>query len=311
MENPDLICTLIPDDSEKRTERVFCHEHNEDRCLKPSLETEDPSISSREPTPAPQPPHRDDSICKYDFAYRLQLTFKKKPKDPTKGFAFGTNRQICDVLLRQRGVSFISGLHFCITFDIIDEKICLILRDSSTHGTAVSYDGQAEKETRHHFTWILDLKKDKGEGHNENRGRELNVLVQGLRFKIVLASHKTCWAEYCNNLESFLDEYRAALPPLGALGIDSYTTTARPSGTLTPKRLPIYIRERELGSGTFGRVGKVIDVSTGATYARKEFCEPQWRKNEGRRRRQKKDWLDQIRREVRIMKDNPHVSRVT
>ncbi|KAL8801322.1 MAG: hypothetical protein Q9182_004528 [Xanthomendoza sp. 2 TL-2023] len=74
----------------------------------------------------------------------------------------------------------------------------------------------------------------------------------------------------------------------------------------TPRQLPVYISERELGRGSFGRVDRVIDVSTGAMYARKEFYEPRRVKNEERRRQQREHWLDQVRREIRITRESSH-----
>lgn len=304
MEDPNLIATLIPTDDYKLTENAFCLKENKGRYLPPTRGIEEgPTISSREATPAQEQPSNDH--CKYDTTHRLQLTFDEELKDSTKGFVFGTNPQVCDVLLGPRGARGISGLHFCITFDdTIDDEKHLILRDSSTNGTAVSYSGQAEEEVRHHFTWILDLKKEEGKW-------EVQVYARGLSFKVELASHKTCEAKYDEKIEEFLKDSRAALPPLDVLGIDSHSTTAQPSQPLTPRQLPIYIRERNLGSGSFGGVDKVIDVSTGAMYARKEFYEPQWGKGKERRRQQKEDWLKQIRREIRIMRENPHVSIIT
>lgn len=133
---------------------------------------------------------------------------------------------------------------------------------------AVSYNGQAEEEVRHHFTWILDLKKEEGKW-------EVVVHVRGLQFKVELASHTTCKAKYDEEVTKFLNDSRNALPPLDVLGIESYITTAQPSQPLTPRQLPIYICERKLGSASFGGVNKGIDVSTGAIYACKKFYEPQ------------------------------------
>jgi len=304
MEDPNLIATLIPADKEKLTENAFCLENNEKRYLPPTRGiAEGPSISSREPTPAQEEPI--DDYCKYDSTHRLQLTFDKAPKDASKGYSFGTNSKSCDVVLGSRGARGISGLHFCITFDVtFNGEKHLILRDSSTNGMAVSYSGQAREEVRHHFTWILDLKK-------EEEKWDVEVHIRGLRFKVELASHKTCQAEYDKEVDEFLKDSRTALPPLDVLGIDSHTTTAQPSQPLTPRQLHIYIRERKLGSGSFGGVDKVIDVSTGALYARKEFYEPQWRNGKERKREQKEDWLKGIRREIRIMRENPHVSMIT
>ena len=304
MEDPNLIATLIPVDEWKLTEHAFCHDKNKNRYLPPTRGISvGPTLSSREATPAQEEPN--DDHYKYDSAHRLQLTFDKKPKNPTKGYSFGTNPQTCDVLLGSRGAFGISGLHFSITFDdTIDDEKHLILKDSSTNGTAVGYNGQASEEVRHHFTWILDLKKEEGKW-------EIEVNVRQLRFKVELASHETCQAEYEKKVEEFLKDRCSALPPLDVLGIDSYTTTVQPSQPLSPRRLPVYISERKLGSGAFGGVDKVMNVSTGAIYARKEFYEPQWGKGVERRRRQREDWMNRIRREIRIMMENPHVSMST
>lgn len=142
MEDPNLIATLIPVDEGKRAENAFCRDENKNRFLPPTQRiTEGPTISSREATPAQEQPI--DDHCKYDSTHRLQLTFDKPPKD-RKTYKFGTDPNSCDVLLGSRGARGISGVHFCITFiDTIDDEMHLILRDSSTNRTAVSYNGQA------------------------------------------------------------------------------------------------------------------------------------------------------------------------
>ncbi len=306
MAESNLIATLIPLDGKRLAENAFRLNYNEARHLPPSDEIRAGSvISSREATPAGEARNDDDDHCKYDFAHRLQLTFEKKPKDPTKGFSFGTNEKVCDVVLGERGTRGISGLHFCITFGVdYNGRTCLMLKDSSTNGMAVSYGDQAEYEVRHHFTWILDLKDEKGKW-------EIRVHVRGLEFKVELASHETGNADYDKNMKEFLEASRPALPSLDVLGIYSHATTAQDSQALTPRRRPIYISERQLGSGSFGKVDKVFNVSTGAIYARKKFYEPQWARGQEERRKQKEDWLHQVGREIRIMRENPHVSMIT
>ena len=285
MEDPNLIATLIPIDRKNLAENAFRHVDNESRYLPPTQRiAEDPKLSSREVTPAQG--LSDDDDHDYNFAHCLQLTFDKEPKNATKGYSFSTDLQQCDVSLGPRGAHLISGRHFCITFDdTIDEKTHLVLRDSSTNGTAVSYDGQASKEVRHHFTWILDLQKEEGKW-------EVRVHVRGLEFKVELASHETCKAEYDKNVKEFLENSRMDLPPLNILGMESHITIVQPSQPLTPRQLPIYISERNLGSGSFGKVDKVVNVSTGATYARKEFKEPPLAKSTECRRQQREDWLN-------------------
>ena len=173
MEDPNLIATLIPTDEYKLTENAFCLKQNQGRYLPPTRRIkEGPTISSREATPAGEHPNNDH--CNYDSTHRLQLTFSEKPKDASKGYSFGTDSKKCDIVLGNRGAHGISGLHFSITFD---DKKRLILRDSSTNGTAVSYSGQARKEVRHHFTWILNLEKKEGKW-------DVEVHVQGVSFKV-------------------------------------------------------------------------------------------------------------------------------
>ena len=311
MEDPDLIATLIP--MGDLTKHVFSYyKSNEGRYLPPTGGfNEDPVISSREATPvyAYAIPQKDDGKDNYEKTYRLLLNFDKPPKDPSKGYAFGTDQQKCDVVLGSRGVRGISGVHFHISFDVINKKRRLVLRDSSTNGTAVSYDGQAEEEVRHHFPWILNLEKDEVEG-GEIEEWKIRVHLRGLEFKVELASHRTCEVEYIDNVMKFLKFSRTADPPLDGLSIDSHTTEVAPSQSRTPGQRPVYISEGSLGKGSFGQVDRVIDVSVGAIYARKTFFEPSWARDEERKKAQREKWLDKIRREIRIMREHPHVSMI-
>ncbi len=299
-EDPDLIATLIPIDESYYAESAFSLDHNEKRCIPPThSRDEGPAISSREPTPARSLQQDDNND--YSRKHCLRLTFKQQPKDPAKGFAFGTDQQKCDVLLGARGVRDTSGVHFHITFDVIGGEKCLVLRDSSTNGSAVSYDGQAEHEVRHRFTWILNLEKPKSQNGDEKEWK-VQVHVRRLSFKFELASHRTCQAKYNRKVDESLKLSRTADPSLCGLSIESHITEVAPSQSRTPGQRPIYIRAGLLGKGSFGQVNRVIDVSTGAIYARKTFYQPPSTDKERRR------WLDQIRREIRIMREHPHVS---
>ncbi|KAL9124386.1 MAG: hypothetical protein Q9217_006280 [Psora testacea] len=307
MEDPNLIAILIPADDNNYAENAFSGDKNKIRCLPPTqkIEEEAPAISSREATPVCGPFQNDhENHDNQEKKHRIRLAFDQPPKDPTKGYAFGTDQQKCDVLLASRGVRGTSGVHFHITFDVIRGERRLVLRDSSTNGTAISYSGQAEEEVRHHFPWILNLEKKEGKW-------KIKVHVRGLIFKVELASHQTCEAEYEKKLTDFLKLSQTADPPLGGLNIDSYMTEVAPSQSRTPGQRPVYIHEEPLGKSSFGQVDRVIDVSTGAIYAYKTFHEPPWAKHTERKRRQREKWLDQIRREIRIMMEHPHASITT
>ncbi len=109
-------------------------------------------------------------------------------------------------------------------------------------------------------------------------------------------------------MKKFLEDSHTALFSLDVLEIYSHTIIVQSSQSLTFRQCSIYIRERQLKRGSFERVDKVVDVSIDTIYARKKFYESQWEKNEKHKRQQKEDWLNQIRREIRIMRENMHVS---
>jgi hypothetical protein len=126
---------------------------------------------------------------------------------------------------------------------------------------------------RRQFTWILDLKK-------KERKWDIEAHVpNGLAFKVELASHDICEAQYLANVNDFLANSRTTPLPLDVLGIYSHTITTQPSQPFTPRLHPVYICERKIGSGSFGGVDIVIDVSTGSIYARKQFYESLWERN--------------------------------
>ena len=99
--DPRLIMTL--EAVSPTAERAWNRPQNQDRCLPASESVVD--ISSRESTPAIDQP-----------GSQIQLTFDDKPKNLDKGFVFGSDPQICDVFLGERGAGF-SGQQFYITFN--------------------------------------------------------------------------------------------------------------------------------------------------------------------------------------------------
>ena len=206
---------------------------------------------------------------------RIQLSFDKGPKDFSQGFVFGRDPAVCDVIIGDRGDK-ISKHHFSITFDTQSR---LVVRDHSTRGTAVSYNGQGAKQPRSKFTWVIfpGIKK-------------IEIIVVDLRFTIELADHSGCGPEYEELVKAYLQEAGTAVAPISRLKFGSNDPTAPTSLAHSPKQLPIYYKEEELGRGEFGTVYRAVDVSSGSIYACKEFSRGDWR------------------REVKIMEGVLHVS---
>ena len=153
----------------------------------------------------------------------------------------------------------ISGLHFYITFD---KQRRLILQDVSAYSTSVSYKQQAGDQRRRNFRWILLY---------DNVTLWQKKTARGLAFKIYLpSSYKTGQQRYRDKVERFIADAANVLPALNNLTFNHDTSVA-PSEALSPTQRPIYLKQRELGRGTFGLVRKVIDASTGLEYAEKQF----------------------------------------
>ena len=251
-DDPGLIVTLEAYGT--TAERAWNRPQNQDRC-KPAFESVE-DISSRESTPAVD-----------QRGSRIRLTFDDKPKNLEKGFVFGSDPQICDIFLGERGAGF-SSQQFCITFN---ERGEVIFQNTSRKEAHVNYYGEKPSFRKKGFPWILfeeyeNIKITVGE---EQRGE--NDLI----FKVKRPERtESCKVEYKAHRDAYLEERQNALPPLSQLGMESQQTTA----VLTPLgQQPIYLPKEELGRGAFGTVHKVVNVSTGVEYAGKKFHGGKWK----------------------------------
>ena len=284
MEDPNIIATLIATDS-RLAERAFQLDHNYVRYESPPSDNR--PLSSRESTPF----FGQDTPSGADNGHRLKLSFDKPPKTAREGFVFGWDPG-CDIQLVDRKnfrpedrakVKYISKRHFSITFDA---QRRVILRDSSRVGTAVGYDGQAKDEIRSRFTWII---------FPDFESIEVKIPGADISFKILLATHDRCEAQYLANVDSVFPKRRkleesGLTTPMRSLNVRSQNTSGALSEAVTPRQGPIYLLHESLGHGAFGKVYKVVDVSTGHPYAGKSFYRPDWN------------------REVNIMKKVTHVN---
>ncbi|KAF2757512.1 hypothetical protein EJ05DRAFT_476763 [Pseudovirgaria hyperparasitica] len=84
----------------------------------------------------------------------LELRYSHKLKGG-RGIVFGTDPRTCDIVLpalqNREGRPLVSKQHFYITFDA---QRRLVLRDCSTHGTTVTYDGRGSA-SRSNSEWVI------------------------------------------------------------------------------------------------------------------------------------------------------------
>lgn len=300
MEDPNVI--MIVRAMNPWTAEQFEKLHNRSRYKGPVF----PEAASHETTPSLDnddeeddvPSHVQNNSSNYEKSndqsfHRILLRFSDPAKDILNGFAFGSSRGKCDVYLGKGTESVhITGNHFYITFN---EHGQVMLRDVSSGGMYVAYNGQGINKLRHKFTWVFlpEIQEITGRiGDKRDEGK--------LEFEFQIPPHHTCLVRYRANCNSYVSKMRAArrdagqssLDPFARLNMDSQQSSAVQTRPLSPRQGRWYFKGVELGRGSFGVVYQAVDVSTGSIYALKEFIKHGWE------------------REVEIMKRVSHVSIV-
>lgn len=242
------------------------------------------------------------------------------------GLTFGTNRRRCQVLLGGPGTQSISSQHFTI---FVDEELHLWLRDDSRYGTAVEVNSEHQEDFRKNHTWILAQAAG-----SELMFEEVKVHAGRLSVELTFPNHCNSDRVYRSNLQKLVEKCRPAaeqkangIAGLGRLDLASNVTTAPPSGLATPLSKNTYIDCGIVGEGAFGEVHKVVQSRTGQVFAQKRLhvnLAPQKKKKNkkrvprsGNKRTihqvddndvEQRAIVEQLRREFRILDENPHVS---
>ncbi|KAL8856088.1 MAG: hypothetical protein Q9178_007283 [Gyalolechia marmorata] len=256
--NPRLITTLVAGDA--LAERAWIRPENEDRC-QPASKSDDRNVDipSRGTTPG-------ISDTAEALVSKIHLSMDHGPKNPDKGFVFGSDPVRCDVVIGEWPA--FSREHFRITFNARGD---VILKDTSRFPTSVNYKHEAPS-SRNHFTWVL-LDDYENIHVTLNCGKP-NQLI----FKIERPhNRKHCLSQYEAYREIYLNRERhSTLPLMGQLGVESQQPTATVTASESPRQHSIYLKQAKLGAGTFGTVYKVVDVSTGSVYAGKASHDGSW-----------------------------------
>lgn len=200
--------------------------------------------------------------------HTVLLKFDKPPKNKKRGFVFGTDPYFCDIQLNRPRYQSPGRLQFSINYD---REHRLVVRGLSTRKTAVSYDGSCGEEWRKNFTWILFS------------GYDLKVhLPSGITFDLIFPDHSSHQAQFREKVESYVNSINSEGQDNDSLDFEALnvrsnlTSQGNTTQTLSPFALPgqeepIYLTDGKLGEGTYGRVYKTINVSTGDIYALKKL----------------------------------------
>ena len=222
-----------------------------------------------------------------DYEACIRVTFDNIPKT-RYGLRVGRDS---DAEFRVLDLPGVSAYHFALTFDA---NYRLIVRDlGSSLGTTVIYDDM-ERGRWSLFDWIVG-----GSDFLQKVNTIVVKVTKFLQFRLVIPRHDVDSKSYRDRVDRFRAGTTDAeqVLDLGRLGPLSRVNTAVPSGARTPTSGPSrhVTVHKELGTGGFGVVYHVWNVSTGEEYALKEP-----KKGSGHDA--------QWKREIVIMKRISHVS---
>ncbi|KAH8743550.1 kinase-like domain-containing protein [Diaporthe sp. PMI_573] len=301
MYEPNVFVVLKPRDGKNRAQSAFKLPHNA-RWFRRATGgvAEQATIGSRDVTPADSSEYEDEDEGIVD---RLVVTFHEVMRLPnlSNGLQAGTNTATSHILLGHRGTKGISGQQYSIT---VDDDLCIWLHDyTSTHGTAVGYSGQNEKETHKKDTWILAYQPGK-----RNRFGDITINCGGLVTAVEFPNHtiQTPDPKYIEALKAFAAECKnEVVPAVEGLDLDTQSSTQAPSEAHTISDRLVYYKEKKIGSGSFAQVYRLIRARDGKFVAAKIFTPPAGN-NKRARDKAESTWLASIRREYTLIKDNPH-----
>lgn len=253
----NLIVRLVP--LNEKTRRVWKNPHNASFYVPASHQASEHRQSSSGKTPLPDNNVGQKNKASYPESH-IELMINDFPKDVTKGFVFGSNKDSCDIYCGRKSNAFnISARAFSIT---IDKRGQVLLKNLNPKSWISVQYGDQEPGVRTSFTWILFSACEEG---------IIVEVAERLKFRAIVprnamfseAYREACY-EYVTNVESAV----AAIPIPTSV---NQPVTASPSQMPGAKTGPFYYREKEIGSGFFGKVYLVRDVSTGKEYAGKEY----------------------------------------
>ncbi|KAJ2896230.1 hypothetical protein MKZ38_005724 [Zalerion maritima] len=242
---------------------------------------EEPTIDSRETTPAPGPPCDDAQSEEVNenrndnsgpgAVDRLVVTFDQLREKLHDGIQLGTDPKVSHILLGHRGTKGISGRQCNV---VVDDELL-----------------------RRRDTWILAYGPGPGAA---NRFGLTTIHAGTLAVEIEFPNHAAAHPEYVKNLQAFADrcaaaaEARAEVPAVEGLGLDSEPATQAATEAPTPGDRLIYYKGKRVGKREFGEVHLVFRARDGLVFAAKTF-KPLL--NKRKREEELPAWLTKIQRE--------------
>jgi hypothetical protein len=203
------------------------------------------------------------------------------PKDPSRGFVFGRDQQVCDFWLDESNTLGISGQQFSIDFNW--DSGFLRVTNLSRHGTVVD---------------APSIGRDVRLKGNERRmlppAEVTRISAGAVDLEFSIPDRGEGQGEYEENWVAYRRKFQNAVPGIQQLDIQSSKSTK-----LILRREGLkdaYLLHEEIGRGEYGMVHKATDYRKGNLYAAKEFFA------------KGSDWYDKAKSEIEIIQNMSHVS---
>ena len=250
----------------ERTRQAWAHPHNRSY-YKPASFQGFPVRHGKSREPTPSDAEMSTTNLVHDTEPELHLYLYDRPKDLSKGWMFGSDRTACDIYCGEhdkRGKYNIGRQTFSITINKQSQVVLKHLRN--TNRTQVQYDNQKAGD-RQDFVWIMLPGCD---SISVTTANELKFKIQVVNPSEQTESDKESRSRL---LSWFLEDVEYSMPSTSLRSVGSGSTKSDSNFCDIPNTQPFYYvrKDRLLGSGSFGNVYVVVDVSTGIEYAGKTF----------------------------------------
>ncbi|KJR89605.1 uncharacterized protein SPSK_06010 [Sporothrix schenckii 1099-18] len=235
----------------------------------------------------------------------LRLDDDTALKDPAEGWQFGYSTRTSDIMICLPQTLGVSRRHFAIS---ITPEFRVQFHQMTAQKSRVIYHSRPG-----HRHEIRPQRGDKfficlGPSEPQYWSKvEVGAAApsQDVQFEIVFPNHtREATPEYYANLKQWVQKTALAVPPvLGPAGLDNKPLAAAPSSpSPTPPPFGSLCFQRTIGSGAFGVVELLVDVTTGDTAARKRLLKFNNPSTSAKRHQVEADFWN----EARMMQQHPH-----
>ncbi|TGJ88508.1 hypothetical protein E0Z10_g252 [Xylaria hypoxylon] len=182
----------------------------------------------------------------------LRITTDHEPKASSLGFMFGSNGDVCDILLATDSTGGVSKKHFALQIEVHGGEGTLILKSHSRNGTRINSTvlGKTTLTTQRAISEDIN---------------EFKIEIGSLRVRIEFPDHRQHQIEWKQVWSTYCAKYALQVPALNSLQVTSDSTV-----TTAPFVGGYHLCER-IGRGSFGNVFRLVDRITGVNYAAKQY----------------------------------------